>query len=51
VPRRDALAKGGGWMPEHHYALGKPAGQIWVEAATAALLLESMKTMTWPRDW
>jgi hypothetical protein len=39
------------WMPEHYYALGKPTGKIFAEAATRAELLEVMRSMTWPADW
>lgn len=39
------------WMPEHYYALGKPTGQIFIEAATRAELVDVMRTMTWPAHW
>lgn len=39
------------WMPEHYYALGKPTGEIYVEAASIAELAIAMATMTWPAHW
>jgi hypothetical protein len=39
------------WMPEHYYALGRPTGTIYAEAASRAELLELMRTMPWPADW
>jgi hypothetical protein len=44
-------ARSPSWMPEHFYALGKPTGKIFVEAATRAELIELMTKMTWPTDW
>lgn len=49
--RDEAFAKHESWMPENHYALGKPTGTTYVEAKTREALAESMKTMTWPNDW
>ena len=49
--RNEAFAKQQSWMPEHYYALGKPTGEIYVEAKTREALVETMKTMTWPNDW
>jgi hypothetical protein len=46
-----ALATTGMWMPEHHYALGKPVGKIFAEADSSKDLLTQMETMTWPKDW
>lgn len=46
-----ALARGENWMPEHHYALARPTGKIFVEAANATDLLRKMEEMTWPDDW
>lgn len=46
-----AIAAGGPWMPEQHYALGRPTGTIHVEAPTRAALIARMKEMRWPRDW
>jgi hypothetical protein len=46
-----ALTRGESWMPEHHYALGKPTGRIFLEAATASELLEQMEEMDWPKEW
>ena len=39
------------WMPEHYYALGKPTGTIFAEAASKAELVTVMTTMTWPDHW
>lgn len=39
------------WMPEHYYALGKPTGTIFAEAASKAELVALMGTMTWPDSW
>ncbi len=47
----EAMKKHESWMPEHHAALGKPTGEIYVEAKTRDELLERMKTMEWPKDW
>ncbi len=49
--RTDAFAKHESWMPEHYYALGKPTGEIHLEASSRAELAEKMKTMKWPSDW
>jgi hypothetical protein len=49
--RQAALARGGAWMPESYYALGKPTGEIFAEAATVEALLETMQSMDWPDDW
>lgn len=38
-------------MPEHHYALGKPTGAIYLEARSRAELIEQMRAMFWPTDW
>jgi hypothetical protein len=46
-----ALAGGGMWMPEHHYALGKPTGTIYAEGRTREDLIEKMRTMDWPASW
>ena len=48
---RAALAAGRGWMPEQHYALGKPTGKIVAEGASRAELVELMRTMDWPNNW
>ena len=47
----EAQADGEPWMPEHHYALGRPTGKVFVEAASRDELLKRMKTMEWPPDW
>jgi hypothetical protein len=39
------------WMPDHHYTLGRPAGEIYAEAPTRAALVEQMRTMLWPEHW
>jgi hypothetical protein len=49
--RDAAFAQRKPWMPEHHYALGKPTGAIHVEAATRDELLVAMRTMDWPSYW
>lgn len=46
-----AIASGKPWMPEHHYALGKPTGTIYAEARSRAELVEQMRTMSWPASW
>lgn len=46
-----AIARGQGWMPEQHYALGQPTGQIFAEASSADELIVKMRDMTWPDDW
>jgi hypothetical protein len=46
-----AIAKGESWMPEHHYALGKPTGKIFAEAASRKELIEQMRAMSWPESW
>lgn len=46
-----ARAAGRGWMPENHYALGKPTGNIFAESKTRDGLVEIMKTMQWPKEW
>jgi hypothetical protein len=46
-----ALASGQPWMPEHHYALGKPTGKIYAEAWSREELIEKMEMMDWPRSW
>lgn len=47
----EALAAKRGWMPEQHYALGKPTGTIYAEAATRDELVARMRTMAWPEHW
>lgn len=49
--RERAFASGGSWMPEHHYALGKPTGTVHAEGQTREELIEKMRTMTWPASW
>jgi hypothetical protein len=46
-----ALAKNESWMPENYYALGRPTGEIHIEASTRAELIAKMRTMDWPDDW
>lgn len=46
-----ALARGGPWMPEHYYALGKPTGEIHAEARSREALIEQLRTLDWPADW
>jgi hypothetical protein len=46
-----AMAQGGSWMPEHHYALGKPTGRVFLEATTREALAEKLEAYPWPRDW
>ena len=46
-----ARARSPSWMPEHHYALGQPTGEIYAEAASARELIEVMRTMDWPHNW
>lgn len=44
-------ARSPSWMPEHYYALGKPSGKIFAEAASRSELVQLMSTMTWPDTW
>lgn len=44
-------ARSPSWMPEHHYAMGRPTGSVLVEADTRTQLLEQMATMAWPDHW
>ena len=44
-------ARSPSWMPEHFYALGKPTGKIFAEAASKAELVAVMGSMTWPDHW
>ena len=47
-----ALAAGRGWMPENHYALGRPTGPIAIEAPTLEALREKIAAREpWPADW
>ncbi len=46
-----ALAAGGSFMPEHHYALGKPTGRIVHEAPTREALAALLEGLEWPADW
>ena len=39
------------WTPEQHYALGKPAGRVFLEAPTRDELAEKLEAYPWPRDW
>src|SRR5262249_36764768 len=49
--REAALAEERSWLPEHHYALGKPTGAIHCEAASREDLIARMQRMAWPREW
>jgi hypothetical protein len=49
--RTDAFARGGAWMPEHHYALGRPTGTVHLEAASREALIEALATFEWPARW
>jgi hypothetical protein len=46
-----AMAKGGSWMPEQYYALGKPTGRIFIEAPTRDELAAKIEAYPWPREW
>lgn len=48
---RAAMAQGHSWMPEHHYGLGKPTGQVFLEAPTREALAEKLEAFPWPRNW
>jgi hypothetical protein len=48
---RAAMADGGVWMPEQYYALGKPTGRVFIEAATRDALAEKLEAYPWPREW
>lgn len=44
-------ARSPSWMPEHYYAMGKPIGTVFAEAASQAELVSLMGTMSWPDNW
>ncbi|QRK07159.1 hypothetical protein JQX13_45125 [Archangium violaceum] len=46
-----AMTEGGCWMPEQHYALGKPTGRVFIEAPTRDALAEKLEAYQWPREW
>lgn len=46
-----ALDRGDPWMPELHYALGKPTGRVFLEAPTREELAGKLAAFPWPRDW
>ena len=46
-----AMAERGCWMPEQHYALGKPTGRVFLEAPTRDALAEKLEAYQWPREW
>jgi hypothetical protein len=46
-----SMAARGMWMPEQHYALGKPTGRVFVEAPTREALAAKLEAYPWPRDW
>jgi hypothetical protein len=46
-----AMAEGGPWMPEQHYALGKPTGRVFIEAPTRDALAAKIEAYSWPREW
>ncbi len=48
---RVAMAERGMWMPEQHYALGKPTGRVFIEAPTRDALAEKIEAYPWPREW
>lgn len=46
-----ARAANRSWMAEHYYALGRPTGTIYADAATREELVAVMRTMDWPASW
>ncbi len=46
-----AMARGGPWMPEQHYALGKPTGRVFLEAPTREALAGKIEAYSWPPEW
>lgn len=53
---RDAMTasarpRSASWMPVHHYAAGRPTGDVVVEAESRAALADVVRTMEWPSDW
>lgn len=51
APQQSARARSPSWMPEHHFAQGRPTGKIYAEATSPAELAEQIRTMPWPSDW
>ncbi len=49
--RAAAFARHQSWMPEHYYELGKPTGEIYVDAGSKRELLQAMAIMEWPESW
>ncbi|MBS1151890.1 MAG: hypothetical protein H6Q89_3588 [Myxococcaceae bacterium] len=48
---RQALAAGENWMPEHHFALARPTGKVFLEAPTRDALAKKIEAYDWPGDW
>ncbi len=46
-----SMREKGMWMPEQYFALGKPTGQIFVEAPTRDAMITAVEQMDWPHDW
>src|SRR6185436_10612144 len=46
-----AIKAGHGYMPENHYALGRPTGKIYLEAKTLAELKQLIEAFDWPKHW
>jgi len=49
--RKAAMARGGSWMPEQYYGLGKPTGRVFIEAPTREALAEKIAAYSWPPEW
>lgn len=47
----EARAANRPFMPEQHYALGKPTGRVFYEAPTREALAALLEGIEWPRDW
>lgn len=47
----EARVNGRPFMPEHYYALGKPTGEVFLEAPTREALAEKIERYRWPKDW
>lgn len=46
-----ALANHQPWMPEQYYAMGRPVGKIYAEAASREELARRVDAIDWPAHW
>src|SRR5689334_12133558 len=49
--RQQAMARRQSWLPEDLYVLGKPTGEVHLEATSQEEFLSQVQTMDWPRHW